>query len=166
MVDSTFNLGRSVPTAREVLEVIRPDLRLAALIGPMLQSVLARVPAPADPAQPDAPIVYVMEGGDHEAFDAVFDALREDALRNVKDWAGDLGKVYDGDKLRGFVAAALNEVCNGEPSDAVLDVLALDDGACEDIGTTLAKLAGKSEAPLVPVDADLEGMAARYFQRV
>lgn len=156
MVDSTFNLGRSVPTAREVLEVIRPNLRLAAVIGPIVYSTFVHNSGPDG----------CLDGGDQAAADAVFDGLREDALRNVKDWAGDVVKVYDGAKLTEFVGMALNEVFNGRPSDAVLDVLALDDGVCEDIGMSLAKLAGKSEAPLVPIDADLEGMAAHYFSRV
>jgi hypothetical protein len=161
MVDLNLALGREIPTAREVLEVIRPQLRLAAVIFPVVHFTFETH-------------AFVGEGRDEEpslgsddqcASDSVFDALRESALASVADWARDLGKVYDKGKLTTFVGFALNEAANGTPSDALLDVLALDEGTCENIGVTLRRLGVELDG-IGGTDDRMLAASAAYFQRV
>lgn len=163
MVDPTFNLGRSVPTAREVLEVIRPQLRLGAVIGPVVVSTFSSSQFVA-PGQDEE---SSLGGDDYAALDVLLLALRDDAVRNVKQWASDVDKVFDGAALVIFISEALGEVVHGVPSDAVLDVLDLDEGVCEAIGMSLKLLAAPTTLDYdEPHDKALAGMAACYFQRV
>lgn len=167
MVDSTLNLGRNVATPSEVLEVCRAQLKVAALVGPMLQSVLSNVPAPPEPGKEDEPPVLVMDGPDLAAYDAVFTGLLGDAVENVGEWARDVAKVYDKEKLRAFLRDALDECFNGDPSDAVLDAIDTVDGDCESIGLALQRLSAPADgSPPAEPAASLAGSAARYFQRV
>ncbi|MFL6864046.1 MAG: hypothetical protein ACJ8DZ_13715 [Allosphingosinicella sp.] len=161
MVDPTTNLGREVPTPREVLEVIRPQLRFAALIGPAIDVGIQHEQGPLhnepDPIRPQ----MILSGEDQWVSDSVFDALRENAAVSVKTWARDCGKVFDQAKMTAFIGAALNECFNGTPSNAVLDMLELDEGVCETLGLAIKGLASAAHD-----DERLTGVAACYFRQV
>lgn len=117
MVELSTFLGRDVPTPREILEVIRPQLHVALCCGPALAVGIPR----GDENQADA--------GDQAAMDAVFDALVANAVGSIKSWASDVDKVFDGEKMLNFVTMAIEECfgwCDDPVSDAVIEVVALD----------------------------------------
>lgn len=156
MVNLATNLGRDVPTPREILEVIRPQLRFAAIIGPAVESVFTV-------NRDDGPDWMIPE--DESARDVVFDALRDDAAGSVKMWARDCDKVFDQAKMTALIAEALNECLNGDPSNAVIDVLALDEGVSESLGLAITAL-GQTYGVDHPLGARLRGVGACYFHKV
>lgn len=79
MVDLTVPLGRPVPTATQVVDVIRGSLRLAAVIGPALLEAM-RLDRPAHDED-----LNLDDGSDAHAERAVFNALVEAGMANVKD---------------------------------------------------------------------------------
>lgn len=108
MVELSTFLGRDVPTAREILEVIRPQLHVALCCGPALQ---VGIPRDGD----NVPL----DDADLSAIEAVFDGLVQDALGSVKSWASDVSKVYDGSKVLEFVDAVISECFYGPISEPI-----------------------------------------------
>lgn len=101
MVDLTTPLGRDVATAQQVLEVIRPELRI---MRAHYQGVIAACRAGWIEANPD---LELTDGGDDHADNAVFEALRASALSSVGDWSRDMGLVFDKEKVTEFIRQAL-----------------------------------------------------------
>lgn len=177
MVNMDEALGRPIPTPRQVLEVIRAQLRHAAIIGPALDVGIIHEPAPSPDQPPEEPVEMLPARDDMSATEAVFDALVEDALENVSQWASDMaseestaGMTFDKERMRAFIGSALNECFNGAPSPPVLEVLDLDEGVCEAIGLVIAALARGADYPppsdAVGWDQRLVGVAACYLGRV
>jgi predicted DNA-binding protein (UPF0278 family) len=101
MVDLTTPLGREVATPQQVLEVIRPEIRI---MRAHYQGVIAACRAGLIESSPD---LELTDGGDEHADAAVFEALRESAGQSVKDWSRDMGLVFDNEKAREFIRQAL-----------------------------------------------------------
>jgi hypothetical protein len=114
VIDINFNLGRNVPTAQQVIEVIRPELRM---IRAFHMGVIDRMRAEQIQCDPD---LNMTDGGDKVAAGAVFAALRESAVGSVQQWARDIGLAYDKGRVEEFVhsclIAAESEVCERLPS--------------------------------------------------
>ena len=105
VVDGRFNpnqtLGNPVIQSADVLQVIRPQLRFAKLLHDALLDAARQGRIAANPD------LELVDGGDIDVHDALFYQLRENALDNVKDWAGDMGLVYSKPKLEEFIRQAL-----------------------------------------------------------
>lgn len=92
----TQSLGREVPTTQQVLEVIRPELRIMRATYRGVIDAIRREELQADPD------LELTDGGDQHAYDVVFSALLDDAVDSVGQWSRDLGLVYDSTKVREF----------------------------------------------------------------
>jgi hypothetical protein len=103
MVDMTANLGRIVPTPEQVLSVINGDLILAKVVGTGLKALGMDV----DTVSQDYGYAVA------PARDAVFAALHDSAMMNVKQWAGDEGLAFDGGKMAQFVGVAIRDAWMG-----------------------------------------------------
>jgi hypothetical protein len=101
MVDLTTNLGRDVATAQQVLEVIRPELRI---MRAHYQGEIAAMRAGWLEASPD---LELTDGGDEHASGVVFAALQESAIESVGQWARDMDLVFDKAKVAEFIRCAL-----------------------------------------------------------
>lgn len=101
MLEMNITLGRNVATTQQVLEVIRPQLRI---MRACYQGVIAACLSGWIECNPD---LELTDGGDVHADDVVFNAIWEDAIRSVGQWAKDVDLVFDGAKLREFIRRAL-----------------------------------------------------------
>ena len=101
MVDMTTNLGREVITTTELLQLIRPELRIirAHYRGLVLGMRTGQIDHDED--------LNATDGGDSHAIGAVFTALRESAMGNVVDWCRDMDRVFDKAKVAEFIRQAL-----------------------------------------------------------
>lgn len=101
MLDMEISLGRSVATTQQILEVIRPQLRIArALYRGIMDGC-------RDGWLDASPDLELTDGADEAVFDDLFGALRSGALSSVRDWARDVGLVFDGNATQEFIRRAL-----------------------------------------------------------
>jgi predicted DNA-binding protein (UPF0278 family) len=117
MVDLTASLGREVATPQQVLEVIRPELRI---MRAFYRGVIAAMRAGWLASTPD---LELADGGDDNAETVVFQALHESAQESVKQWAHDMGLVYDKVKVGEFVRQGLMDAMYGDDHDLIDDPL-------------------------------------------
>lgn len=101
MLNMNVTLGREVATTTEILQVIRPELRLMrytyrGMIDAMREGWLD--------ANPD---LEHNDGADEAAFGSLFDHLQERARTSVRQWAKDVEKVFDGATANEFIRQCL-----------------------------------------------------------
>lgn len=101
MLDMNISLGRSVATTHQILQVIRPQLRLMRAI---YRGVIEACRDGWLDANED---LELNDGGDQHVDEIVFEAIRTDALSSVRDWARDVGLVFDGNATQEFIRQAL-----------------------------------------------------------
>lgn len=106
-LDMTTPMGRDVPTAQQVLEVVRGSLRLALVFGEAVRESIRNGQLQGTPD------LELEDGNDDGAETAVFNALVADGLKNVKEWAHDMGMVFDQARVTTFIANAVREAYTG-----------------------------------------------------
>lgn len=103
MLDLNTPLGREVPTAQQVLEVIRPQLRMAGALQVGVNTGIR------DGWLESTPDLELADSGDDHVQTALFIALVENALSSVGQWAADVTLVFDKARTREFIRQALVE---------------------------------------------------------
>ncbi len=101
MLDLNTQLGRDVPTAKQVFEVLRPQMRIARALQRGIETAMREGWLAQDPD------MNLTDAGDDGVERALFRALVADGIESVGGWAKDLDLVYDGTKLREFVRQAI-----------------------------------------------------------
>lgn len=121
MLDLNHDLGRPVATAQQVIEVIRPELRM---IRAFHRGKMDGIRTGWLQADPD---LNLSDGGDDHAETVVFTALLDSGLDSVGSWSRDEGLVYDSAKVREFIRVALiAAMTEGDDHDALLPAGTLD----------------------------------------
>lgn len=100
-LDLTVQLGRNVATATDVLQVIRPELRLTRAY---YRGVLD---AARDGWLETNPDLELTDSADRYVSDNLFDFIWASAVTSVGQWATDVEVVFDKARLREFIREAL-----------------------------------------------------------
>lgn len=101
MLNMSTPLGREVPTPCQVLEVIRPELRLVQVTYAAMHEAMA-----LDLLAHDADY-NLTDGGDQGVSLVIFEAIVTAAKDDVRSWARDMHLVFDQVKLDEFIRQAL-----------------------------------------------------------
>lgn len=117
---ATTYLGREVATPEQVLQVIRPQMRMARCLyrGILDAALEGWLDANED--------LELNDGGDNAAWDKAHMGLIEDAELNVRQWANDMAVVFDKDRLREFVRIALSDAMTAKGGEETLPGIGLD----------------------------------------
>lgn len=96
-----FSLGRKVAPTSDVLEVIRPQLRMMRVLH------RGQLDAMREGWLSGTPDLELEDPGDTACDEGLFYCLLDGAIENVKGWSRDLGYVFDANRLREFCRQAL-----------------------------------------------------------
>lgn len=104
--DPSASMGRTVPTAQQVFDVIMPHLRLMTVYGEAIRNTSeTRLPRGADGK--------LSHGADKAVDAAMTAAVAGHALEDVQRWSKEDGLVFDSAKVSDFIARALDEAKAG-----------------------------------------------------
>lgn len=120
MVNMTASLGRPVISPNQLIDIIRPQLRMMrACFRGCVEASRSGLIAYEHVAPDDRVSATGFQGDDAKTFRKVHQFLREDAQATVKQWAGEHGVVFDGEKVKAFIFEAMDEALRleGEMDD-------------------------------------------------
>ncbi len=100
-LDLTTELGKTVITATEAMEVIRPQLRMMRIIyqGTLNAARKGWLAVTED--------LEMTDPGDIACDAEIFECLQGQAMENVQSFCSDMGKVYARDQMAEFIRTAL-----------------------------------------------------------
>ena len=101
MLDLSAPLGRAVPTTAQVLETIRPELRVSKATHTGLMAAMRAGWFDADPDMNPG------NGDDEDALGEVFTALKSAAMKRVKSMCRHVNLVFDEGAMLEFIHQAL-----------------------------------------------------------
>lgn len=99
-------MGRSVPTAQQVFDVIKSYLRLMTIYGEAVRNT-------SDSRLPPGPDGKLSHGADKAVDAAMTASMAGHALEDVQRFAKEDGLVFDSTKVSDFIARALDEAKAG-----------------------------------------------------